>query len=1069
MARDFGWIPKDVDKWRKAEELEKEVKKPKDWFGDYQLRALEAEALPGLAMPSTILPTLSKGLEYAFTPFSLFGEAQRGLTEGGQDMASKSRGILNRSLELQKQGVPDDERREILLDMWAQAFGKEPVDRQKFTEFMKDLLPGGATHEEYRSLPITEQLKYEWPAWLMAMGTGLSATGIRGALAPTAAKGGVRGAAAEVARLGLAPIAGYEKAVGIGLKYAIGVPMAGVKVSARKAFEKALDAGLDKWLVRQGIRGDQASKFIRFFLEKNKRWLYKQAEASVKQRLAQRLSASKAGAMAADDVVKAAEPRFDEVLKSLTGKELAVPTTPTAPITEVAPVVGAMSTNWQKIKGHNIARRKLLINPKTGKVTQGYRRLAEGITGKRSMLKMTSEEASLFIDALKKLPEPALVGGKRKPPTIPISKKVIPEGALTGKKYGQPTPLRWFTSQTYYAEVLGLGPLVNPLNLAKQRLDLEIRAMTRSIEQQIGKINRLGKTSLAEKLSAKTKNKPTKAVARMRDLLNKYEEPPAELSDKEREVFEWFRNLNRTIINGENAVRLKLDLDPIPYRTAYVRHYVAEGMAKEMLAGRYPFPESLKYWSKKVVGNKIFNPMELGRQLTDDLDELFTKDLEVATKAMVWTGLKEIHLSEPLKAFTEQMGVVTKDIPLYENLTMEELKEVRATSIMPASTRKWVIDYVNEVIKGQETQLDAEVNRIVTESGIGGLLNKVLKPFGKTIGRKPITKTFQVVGRLVIAAAIGPRPKLITRNLFQSVQNLALYTVKANLQGCFPVPENCKKLMEESLFLKGYTGYEDLPIGAMKKVEGIYHGWYQWSAAFNAHRAMKIAYWDTLELITDPKYAQYGWADPTRTYQEPKDFLYPSEKDALLREMEFGAGCTQYQYIPMGMPEVFRHKTLIPATRLQSWWMNYFTKFLRESTYRAFKGETTYGKKLPWSRRLGLLRYLIIGGAILSSLGYERSFLLGVFPSWVSPPVQLALGLYSFITADDDTQRERAKKQIFYSWKAFIPGSLAWQDFSSVWNGEKPLSSLFFYESEDESTRPTAPSQRGRPKAPSQR
>ena len=65
--------------------------------------------------------------------------------------------------------------------------------------------------------------------------------------------------------------------------------------------------------------------------------------------------------------------------------------------------------------------------------------------------------------------------------------------------------------------------------------------------------------------------------------------------------------------------------------------------------------------------------------------------------------------------------------------------------------------------------------------------------------------------------------------------------------------------------------------------------------------------------------------------------------------------------------------------------------------------------------------------------------MLGVAPTYLSPAGQLALGAYNYATATSDWQKKRALNQIYYSWKAFIPGSLAWRDFIAVWNGEKEL------------------------------
>jgi len=714
---------------------------------------------------------------------------------------------------------------------------------------------------------------------------------------------------------------------------------------------------------------------------------------------------------------------------------------------KVAPEVGK-ATPEQIKKIHAIAASKKYITTK-GLMKPQYRRLAKSITGKTSAKEMTRGEASQFIEALGKLPEPTIRGGKVIPPSIPISKKVTAENFF-GLKFGEPTPVRFLTSQTYYAEKLGVKPLVEPLELGKMRFDLEYRALSKEVAVKIGQIDKLGKTSFMEKLSAKRANEPTRAVARMRDLLDKYEDPPEFLTKDEREVFTWFRNLNKTMLEGENKVRALLDIDPIPYRKAYVRH-VADGMAQDILLGKYPFPEGLKYWSEKVVGKKIFNPMELQRKLAKDLGELFTKDLKYATNSMLWTGLKEIHLSQPLRVFTEQMGALSKDLPRYEGMSPEELEAIRGVSVMPASTKRWVIDYVNTVIKGQQTETDAGVNRLVTETGLKGLFNKVLKPFGRTVGARPVTHAAQISGRLVISGVMGAgKPKQLIRNLFQNTQNLALYGVKPCLKAFLPANEQIQALIDKSLFYKSYTGYEELPAELMGKIEKAWLLPYGRTAAFNAKTAMKAAYWDTLDLITNPKYAKYGWADPARTYQEAKGVLYDSEEDKLLKEMEFGAGCTQFQYIPLGMPEVFRHKALIPLTRLQSWWMNYVFKFSREAVTRGLKGETGYGAKLPWSRRLGYLRYLILGGTILKEMGYEQSFLIGVLPHFLSPAGQLMLGMVNYIAADNDYQRKKAETTMKYSWKAFIPGSGAWQDWDAVWSGEKPLKSLFLYGTEPE-------------------
>lgn len=720
-----------------------------------------------------------------------------------------------------------------------------------------------------------------------------------------------------------------------------------------------------------------------------------------------------------------------------------------------------LATPAQIKKAHVVANSKALISEK-GKMKPQYRKIAEVFTDKRSVKDMTTEEAEMFIDQLERLPEPTYKKGKLVAPSIPRTMKLTTLDFFK-KVYGEPTPVWLLTDQTYYATKLGIKPLVEPYEKGKMGFDLEFRKSTKLVDKIVNKLNTIAKTSAFARIKSKIKNIPTKAESEMAKLVNKYETTPPGLSPDEEDVFKYFRNLSKDIWRRENEVREKVDLPPIKYKQAYFRH-TADVMAKEMLEGKYPFPQGIKYWSEKMVGKKIFNPMEFHRKLSDDLIDLWSKDIRAVTKGMLWGGLKEIYLAQPAKFLNEQLNAISKDLPEYRNLSPRDQAAYDETRVIPARTKTWLVNYVNQVIKGQETALDASLNVIVEKWGLKGIFDKVLNPFGRSIGRKPITNIFMLSGRAVISGVMGWVPRQILRNSFQPVQNLALYGIKATIKSYLPasVDKNLVELMSESLFLKSYTGFEELPTNLMGKLEKVWLGPYGIVAVNNAKLGMKAAYWNTIELIRNPKFRKHKWADPQRTKDTPKDKLYPSEKEKLLREMEFGASATQYQYIPMGMPGVFRYKALVPLTRLQSWWMNYFTKFNREALHRAFRGRPSWsdedGPTLPWSRRVNYIKYLIIGGAILTALGYRRSFMLGVAPVYLSPAGQVALGFYNYVTATEDWKREKALKQIYYSWKAFIPGSLAWRDFLAVWKGEKEFNEILFYGKKEERPKePTPP------------
>lgn len=761
------------------------------------------------------------------------------------------------------------------------------------------------------------------------------------------------------------------------------------------------------------------------------------------------MSAMKAGKM---DVGAAARARPEIFAQELAKRmpteapmKAKVPTViPKPPVLEIKPTakiaVPVRKVTPQQIKqAHVIARKKLFISDK-GKVKPQYRFLAKQMTGKNSVAKMTQDEAGTFIDALERLPEPTYRAGKLVPPSLPRTELLVGKEFFQ-RQFRQPTPAKFLTSQSRYAELLGVKPLVKPLEVGKMNLDLEYGQKSQQIDKVSSRLKRF---------------MPTKEMAR---LLNTYEEAPTELVGKPRETFNYFRDLTREVLVRENEVRASLGLDPIRGRQAYFRH-VADKMSDEVLQGKYPLPEGLKYWSEQTVSKKVYNPMEMQRKLRDDLLEKFSDDLPYVMKSMLWTGLKDIHTRIPKNILQKELGVLAKDKAIYPKLTPKEQKIYDAQQVMPASTKKWLTEYVNIVLGGRQTALDESVNLWVTGSPIKSIVNTALRPFGKHIGQRPVTNMITNLSKFPIYGVMGGvRPKQLLRNKFQNIQNLALYGVRNTLKGFLPSSSypTLDKLLTDSLFKKSYSGFEDMPAQLRGKLERVGLAPYQWTAITNVNQAMKASYHWTADKIQNPARKGLGWADPKRTYSEPKDFFYPSEEARLLKEMEYGAHTTQYGYIGMNMPEVFRYKTLAGLTRLQSWWMNHWFIFQREAATRAFTGEVGYDPNLKVSRddRLNYLRYLIIGGAILNTLGYERSFLLGTAPSGLPPPAQLMMGLYDYFTNMGDTDWEKRKRaQAGYKIKnsalTFIPGYLAVKDVYTYFKEDKHWTEYLFYKKLDE-------------------
>lgn len=602
------------------------------------------------------------------------------------------------------------------------------------------------------------------------------------------------------------------------------------------------------------------------------------------------------------------------------------------------------------------------------------------------------------------------------------------EGSTLPKepKIGHPTFFgALFTSMPYYQTLLGVSELTDPAYRAKLNLGVEYRNISNEIDKMIAVLNKDAGISRRERRRYYKKGQPTTAMVKMAEALNTHEAPSATFNEVETGVFQYFRGLSRTLIERENAVRDSVGMERIPYRTAYFRH-VAERTVEDINNEVVEVPNELQYWMTQQVTKKSYNPTEFKRQLASKLETFYSRDLGAVSKNMAWLALKEVHLTEPLALFRERLDLVKKDIP--------------------ARTRGHLEEYIRVCIKGQESNTDKDINAHITRTGFGKTLNFFLKPFAKKISSRPMTNFGRKVGKLNILAAIWGRPDAVIRNWFQRVMTLGLYNIKSNLAAYIPANKQMKSIMESSAIWRGYSGIEEVNLSGVKKLERGGMMGYQVMAQRNFTHAMKTAYHATMKYFVDPKFAKFGRADPARTYTEPKGFLYESEKLKIRREMEFGAGATQFLYMGVAMPGIFKHKTTKPLTSLQSWWMNYLFMFTREGLLRTFTGKTGYGEKICWADRLGYARYVLLGCPLLNILGYSASVLSNVLPTRLAPTAALSWALYNWLLADDDKERKRRAKELERSLKIFVPGSLAVEKWDDVLSGDKAPEEIFLYE-----------------------
>ncbi len=674
-----------------------------------------------------------------------------------------------------------------------------------------------------------------------------------------------------------------------------------------------------------------------------------------------------------------------------------------------------------------------VLSRERGLSKEQYRAVARAVTGKSSVVEMTRGEVSQFIDALRVAPDPHYdeLGNPVQPPQ-PLDPDAIALPGTTPPKYKTPSLLiPSLTPPEVYAETLGLGPLVRPIQQAKRSYDIELRGMVRQVETWGKEWQKLAGEGAGTKIKAKAKQKPTPSMERLANLLDTFEDPPHWLTDERKEIFNRFRNLTRILLARQNEVRARLGMELIKSRKAYIR-YVIDHTSEAVTNGAFEAPKNLPPWISRHIAKKIFNPMEKAR-VSEAFSELFIKDPVYAFKAMLATGLKEVHLDEPLYYLTEHLKIYGEDIP--------------------TETHQWLNDYINLNVKGQMTSADRRANAMVTETVVGDALNLILKPFGRSITSRPVTNMMRFIGARQGEAVLGPRPKLMIRNLFQTVQNLAFSGIIPTLQGFGPTPAWMQPMLDRSQFLQVYEQefMETSHLSNLSKVQQAYHAGYRWTAISNAKRAKKTGIRSAVDLVLNERHAKHGWRSPRRTGNEPEGFFYPEEQALIDRESDWTAGAAQYQYDALGMPQLYRGKLVGGIFRLASWPMNHFFRFHREAIHRVIHGKPSWSDgsvTLPLSRRLGLLRYLIIGGVVLNTLGYARSFLYGVPPSELPPTAQVIQhsSMYALHLAQGNKkQATYHKRRLGRALMTFIPAYYLSRDIKAVIDGTKHGWELFFY------------------------
>lgn len=675
-------------------------------------------------------------------------------------------------------------------------------------------------------------------------------------------------------------------------------------------------------------------------------------------------------------------------------------------------------------------QKKLIVETKQGNISKSrFNRLAKAMTGESNPEKMTPEQVEEFKDAI----EQVVQRQPWEPPIIPISTKIVGKDFFEDLQFKEPNIFKFITPKEHLMRTMGVEDLTKPITEAKKIAGMKLQDVNNFIDNTIKEINK--NVPVGERIKGWKYNKPTDRVAMFRDLLDKYETAPDYLSEGDKKIFNDLRKFTNDMLERVNEVRERLGLETINKVSAYVPHFLDE-LARQIVQKKYPFPEDVKYWLGRNMPKKIYNPTEMERRVSQELTDVFSKDLGKLLKVMARYDLRDIYLSEPYSILRAKLNALGDKIP--------------------ASIRKEIDDYLRYDIFDYPDELDTLFNAIVKVPT--DIINFLLKPYGRII-TNPAKSLSSIGRRLLISGTIAGRAKLVIRNLFQRLLNMDLYPVGNFLQAqLLPTPKWLKDMIEGSTFwkLSASQGWEDVPKEGVS-IEKVALAPYSWSHKSNVYTSMKTgAYYakEMVDLSNDPNSAFYKYAE--RFAKEkgiPLEKLLWTEDDILLEAEEAGS-LTQWLYYATGMPQIYRGQIKRLFFSLQSWGMNYFTKHVPEMTTRTFTGRTGRGRLIRPADRINALKGLAIISAITYGLkkagdyAYERYLLpWGILLSanLTSPATQVFAGIFNYLVATTDYQREKAKKQIKDAWKLFIPGSLAYQDFMDWITGKKSLDETLFY------------------------
>lgn len=396
-----------------------------------------------------------------------------------------------------------------------------------------------------------------------------------------------------------------------------------------------------------------------------------------------------------------------------------------------------------------IANKKLLISKK-GKFKPQFRFLAEQMTGKRSLRKMTEDEADFFINSLK-----SLVVRPGRVPRIPRAKELITE-EFAGKISG--------------LQEIGLKEKIRPAHRVFEKIGLKKEIFEPAFETEIRlfeELNAFRQEALEQqKTVGITKESSQRIFRSIEQTLTK--EDLARITPAERKVADWGKRFF-----NEWADRLEL---PTEKRVKNYITHIFEKEVTENLKTKHPLDPDLIRAMDFITPKTIFNPF---------LQERLGKT--IGLKEDFWSAI-EAYESRQLKVFHYEPLI--KRIRVYEKFLPPNAARFLRSYIARITNRPLVLD---KEIKQDFEELAEVISKLPQGEKLGKLLSQ---------GNAPGLLAYNFTG-LLYEMFLGLRPASAIKNLGQNSLTISEVGAKNFVEGrIFKTTKEGKEILKQSLVMR---------------------------------------------------------------------------------------------------------------------------------------------------------------------------------------------------------------------------------------------------------------------------